>query len=351
MIQNRKLEHLNICNEKDVDYKKSTGFENIEFVHRALCEVNKSDINISTDVFSKKLDSPLFISAITGGHPFAEKINKELAIVAEEFNIGFGLGSQRAGIEHPELASTYTVARQYAPNALLVGNIGAPQMELADSAVDMIDADILAIHLNPLQESIQPGGDLDAKGFIDSIEEISNSVNVPVMVKETGAGISYEDAIALQKAGVSYIDIEGAGGTSWAAVETYRSEDKYLGYEFWDWGIPTAISTAEVCSTVDIPVISSGGIRSGLEAAKAIALGADAVGMALPFLKAAYLGHDNIINLIHNFNESLKLAMFLVGADTFDDLKKVPLVIKGEAKEWLESRGFNTKIYSRRKEF
>ncbi len=351
MIQDRKLEHLNICNEKDVAYKKTTGFENIEFVHRAICEVNKSDIDISTEVFGKKLNSPLFITAITGGHPFAEKINKELAVSAEEFNIGLGLGSQRAGIEHPELSSTYSIARQYAPNALLVGNIGAPQMNLAESAVDMIDADILAIHLNPLQESIQPGGDLDAKGFIDSIGEISNLVDVPVMVKETGAGICAEDARSLEDAGVSFIDIEGAGGTSWAAVETYRAEDKYLGYEFWDWGIPTAISTVEVCSTVDIPVISSGGIRSGLDAAKAIALGADAVGMALPFLKAAYLGHDNIINLINNFNESLKLAMFLVGAETIEDLRNAPLIIKGETKEWLNDRGFNTEIYSRRKNF
>ena len=351
MIQDRKLEHLNICNEKDVAYKKTTGFENIEFVHRALCEVNKSDIDISTEVFGKKLNSPLFITAITGGHPFAEKINKELAVSAEESNIGLGLGSQRAGIEHPELSSTYSVARQYAPNTLLVGNIGAPQMNLAESAVDMIDADILAIHLNPLQESIQPGGDLDAKGFIDSIGEISNLVDVPVMVKETGAGICAEDARSLEDAGVSFIDIEGAGGTSWAAVETYRAEDKYLGYEFWDWGIPTAISTVEVCSTVDIPVISSGGIRSGLDAAKAIALGADAVGMALPFLKAAYLGHDNIINLINNFNESLKLAMFLVGAETIEDLRNAPLIIKGETKEWLNDRGFNTEIYSRRKNF
>ncbi len=351
MIQDRKLEHLNICNEKDVAYNKTTGFENIEFVHRALCEVNKSDIDISTKVFSKKLDSPLFISAITGGHPFSEKINKELALASEESNIGLGLGSQRAGIEHSKLSSTYTVARQYAPNALLVGNIGAPQMKLAESAVDMIDADILAIHLNPLQESIQPGGDLDAKGFIDSIGEISDLVNVPVMVKETGAGICCEDALALQRAGVSFIDVEGAGGTSWAAVETYRAEDKSLGYEFWDWGIPTAVSTVEVCSTVDIPVISSGGIRSGLDAAKAIALGADAVGMALPFLKAAYLGHDSIINLINNFNESLKLAMFLVGAETIEDLRNAPLIIKGETKEWLDNRGFNTESYSRRKNF
>ncbi|AGN17111.1 MULTISPECIES: type 2 isopentenyl-diphosphate Delta-isomerase [Methanobrevibacter] len=348
MIQDRKLEHLSICKNYDVNYKKSTGFEDIELIHRALPEINKADIDISTKAFGKKLDSPLFISAITGGHPFAEKINKELSIAAEENNIALGLGSQRAGIENPELTSTYTVARDYAPNALLLGNIGAPQMKYAEDAVNMLDADILAIHLNPLQESIQPGGDVDARGYVQSISEICDLVDVPVMVKETGAGICAEDAAKLQRAGVDFIDVQGSGGTSWAAVETYRTNDRLLGEAFWDWGIPTAISTVEVCSSVSIPVVSSGGIRTGLDAAKAIALGADAVGMALPFLKAAYKGHDAIVDYVNKFNESLKLAMFLVGARSIKDLKESDLVIRGETKEWLNDRGFNTRKYSRR---
>ena len=346
MISDRKLEHLLICKNYDVNYKKTTGFEDIELIHRALGDINKDEIDISTDVFGKKLESPLFITAITGGHPSAKAINKELAIVAETKKIGLGLGSQRAAIKNPDLIDTYTVVRDYAPNDLLLGNIGAPQIELASDAVDMLDADILAIHLNLLQESIQPEGDVDATGYIDSISEIVKSIDVPVMVKETGTGIAFEEAVALENAGVSFIDVEGAGGTSWAAVETYREDDKYLGELFWDWGIPTAVSTAEVVNSVNIPVISSGGIRSGLDAAKAIALGADAVGMALPALQSAYKGQEELVKLVDRFNESLKIAMFLVGAHNLEELKNSNLIIKGETKDWLESRGFDTKKYA-----
>ena len=317
-------------------------------IHRALPEVNKEEIDISTEVFGKKLESPLFITAITGGHPAAKDINKELATVAEDKQIGLGLGSQRAAIVNPELRDTYDVVREHAPSALVLGNIGAPQSDLAEKAVEILDSDILAIHLNPLQEAIQPEGDLDARGYIDSIAEICKSVKVPVMAKETGTGIASEDAKALQKAGVSFIDVEGAGGTSWAAVETYRAEDRYMGELFWDWGIPTAVSTAEVVNSVDIPVISSGGIRSGLDAAKAIALGADAVGMALPALKGAYEGQDALVQMVERFNESLRIAMFLVGASNIEELKNSSLIIKGETKDWLEARGFDTKSYAKR---
>lgn len=348
MISDRKLEHLLICKNYDVNYKKTTGFEDIELIHRALPEINKEEIDISTEVFGKKLESPLFITAITGGHPSAKNINKELAIIADNKKIGLGLGSQRAAIVNPDLNDTYTVVRDYAPDALLLGNIGAPQIDLAEDAVEMLDADILAIHLNPLQESIQPEGDVNATGIVDSISEIVNSVSVPVMAKETGTGISSEDAIALENAGVSFIDVEGAGGTSWAAVETYRDEDRYLGELFWDWGIPTAVSTVEVVNSVNVPVISSGGIRSGLDAAKAIALGADAVGMALPALQGAYKGQDELVKLVDRFNESLKIAMFLVGAQNLEELKNSNLIIKGETKEWLEARGFDTKKYAKR---
>ena len=349
MISDRKLEHLLICKNYDVNYNdKTTGFEDIELVHRALPEVHKEEIDISTEVFGKKLESPLFITAITGGHPAAKDINKELATVAEDKQIGLGLGSQRAAIVNPELRDTYDVVREYAPSALVLGNIGAPQSDLAEKAVEILDSDILAIHLNPLQEAIQPEGDVDARGYIDSIADICKSVKVPVMAKETGTGISSEDAKTLEKAGVSFIDIEGAGGTSWAAVETYRADDRYMGELFWDWGIPTAVSTAEVVNSVDIPVVSSGGIRSGLDAAKAIALGADAVGMALPALKGAYEGQDALVQMVERFNESLRIAMFLVGASNIEELKNSSLVIKGETKDWLEARGFDTKAYARR---
>ena len=348
MISDRKLEHLLICENYDVEFKnKTTGFEDIELIHNVLPEVNKQDIDLSTSVFGKKLDSPLFITAITGGHPASKKVNKHLAIAAENNNIALGVGSQRAACEHPELEDTYTIIRDNAPSCLLVGNIGAPQLNLAEKAVDILDADILAIHLNPLQESIQPEGDLDARGYTDLISQITDSIKIPVLAKETGCGISAESSEVLVDAGVDFIDIEGAGGTSWAAVETYRADDRYLGEIFWDWGIPTAISTVEVTNAVDVPVISSGGIRTGLEAAKAIALGADAVGMALPFLKN-YNSQEALNKFIERFNDSLRIAMFLVGAENIEELKQSNLVIRGKTREWLNERGINTKIYSRR---
>ena len=348
MISDRKLEHLLICENYDVEFKnKTTGFEDIELIHNVLPEIDKNDIDLSTSVFGKKLDSPLFITAITGGHPAAKEINKQLAIAAENNGIALGVGSQRAACEHPELEDTYTVVRENAPDCLLVGNIGAPQLNLAEKAVEILDADILAIHLNPLQESIQPEGDLDARGYTDLIAQITDSVKIPVLAKETGCGISAESAKILVDAGVDFIDIEGAGGTSWAAVETYRAEDRYLGETFWDWGIPTAISTAEVVNNVNVPVISSGGIRTGLEAAKAIALGADAVGMALPFLKNCS-SQEALNTFVKRFNDSLRIAMFLVGANNIEELKQSNLVIRGKTREWLNERGINTKIYSRR---
>jgi len=358
MISDRKLEHLLLCKHYDVQYKnKNTGFEDIELIHNALPEINKEEIDISTNVFGKKLESPLLITAITGGHPLAFKINKELAIAAESEKIGLGLGSQRAAIENPDLSNTYEVTRENAPNTLLIGNIGAPQLiedsekskKFAQKAIDMVDADILAIHLNVLQESIQPEGDVNAIGYGASIENIKNATDIPIMVKETGTGLAFEEGKTLEKAGVDFIDVAGAGGTSWAAVETYRAEDRYIGELFWDWGIPTAVSTAELSNSVDIPIISSGGIRSGLDAAKAIALGADAVGIALPILKKAFIGHNEIIKFINTFNDSLKIAMFLVGAKNLEELKNSNLIIKGDTKEWLEDRDFNTKNYSRRK--
>ncbi len=348
MISDRKLEHLLICENYDVEFKdKTTGFEDIELIHNVLPEIDKNEIDLSTSVFGKKLDSPLFITAITGGHPAAKEVNRQLAIAAENNGIALGVGSQRAACEHPELADTYTVVRENAPDCLLVGNIGAPQLNLAQKAVEILDADILAIHLNPLQESIQPEGDLDARGYTDLIEKITDTVDIPVLAKETGCGISAESAKTLVEAGVDFIDIEGAGGTSWAAVETYRADDRYLGEIFWDWGIPTAISTVEVTNAVDVPVISSGGIRTGLEAAKAIALGADAVGMALPFLKNS-ASQEALNTFINRFNDSLRIAMFLVGANNIEELKQSNLVIRGKTREWLNERGINTKIYSRR---
>ena len=348
MISDRKLEHLLLCKNCNVEYRKKTGFEEVELVHKALPEVNMGEIDLSIDLLGKKLDSPFIISAITGGHPAAKQINRELARAANILNIGMGVGSQRAAVANPELVSTYAVVREEAPSAFLIGNIGCQQIELAEKSVEMIDADALAVHLNPLQESIQPEGDVDATGHVNAINEMTQNLEIPIIAKETGAGIKAQDAITLEKAGVSAIDIAGAGGTSWAAVETYRAQDRTMGNAFWDWGIPTAASTVEVCQSVNIPVISSGGIRSGLDAAKALALGADAVGIALPLLKEAYSGYQAVVNKINKFNEELSVAMFLVGASNIAELGQSDLVIKGETREWLNERGFKTNIYSRR---
>jgi isopentenyl-diphosphate delta-isomerase len=348
MTSERKLEHLLLCANCDVEYKKSTGFEDIELIHKALPEVNKEEIDISAKLFGKKMDAPLIISAITGGHPAATKVNRELAKAVDKKNIGMGVGSQRAAVENPELVSTYSVVRENAPDAVVIGNIGAPQIQYAEQAAGMIKADALAIHLNTLQEAIQPEGDIDARGYISSIEKASELIDMPIIAKETGAGISKEDAVTLEKAGVSAIDVAGSGGTSWAAVETYRAKDSYMGNLYWDWGIPTAVSTIEVCEAVNLPVISSGGIRNGLEAAKALALGAEAVGIALPLLKDAYMGHEAVIKRIEQFKESLKVAMFLVGASNIKELRKSNLVIRGKTREWLIERGYDTKKYAQR---
>ena len=348
MISDRKLEHLLLCTHSDVEYHKKTGFKDVELVHKALPEINKEEIDLSTSLLGKKMDAPIIITAITGGHPSSIEVNQKLAQAAGNLNIGMGLGSQRAAVENPELTSTYTVAREAAPDALLIGNIGAPQMEQALEASQMMDLDAMAIHLNPLQEAIQPEGDVDSRGYLENIKKTTEEMKIPVIAKETGAGISGDDAKLLENVGVKAIDVAGSGGTSWAAVETYRSPDKDMGELYWDWGIPTVASTVEVSQSVQIPLISSGGIRNGLEAVKALALGADAVGMALPVLKTSYLGEGALEQFFQKFMDQIKVAMFLVGASDLKQLQKTDLVIQGKTREWLTERGYDTKIYARR---
>jgi isopentenyl-diphosphate Delta-isomerase len=348
MISDRKFEHLLLCTHSNVEYHKKTGWEDVELIHKALPEVNKDEIDLSTQLLGKNLGAPLIITAITGGHPASLPINRQLAQVTEKYQLGMGLGSQRAAVENPKLNSTYTVVRDEAPDALVIGNIGTPQIELAQKAAEMMELDAMAVHLNPLQEAIQPHGDVNTEGYLEAIRKTTQHLDLPIMVKETGAGISGEDARLLEKAGVAAIDVAGAGGTSWAAVEAYRSEQKHYGQLYWDWGIPTAISTVEVSQSVNIPIISSGGIRNGIDAAKALALGAEAVGMALPILKAAYKGQEYLEKFLEQFLEELKVAMFLVGARNLEELQKKDVIILGKTREWLEERGYNTKNYARR---
>jgi isopentenyl-diphosphate delta-isomerase len=348
MISDRKFEHLLLCTHSNVEYHKKTGWSDVELIHKALPEVNKEEIDLSTQLLGKKIGAPIIITAITGGHPASLQVNRQLAQAVHKYNLGMGLGSQRAAVENQKLTSTYSVVRDEAPDDLVIGNIGTPQIELAQKAAEMMELDAMAVHLNPLQEAIQPEGDVNSKGYLEAIENTTQHLDLPIMVKETGAGISGEDAWALEKAGAAAIDVAGAGGTSWAAVETYRSEQKHYGELFWDWGIPTAISTIEVSQSVSIPVISSGGIRNGIDAVKALALGAEAVGMALPILKAAYKGQEYLEKFLEQFLEELRVTMFLVGASNLEELRKKDLIITGKTREWLEERSYNTKIYARR---
>jgi isopentenyl-diphosphate delta-isomerase len=352
MIGSRKLDHIRICLEKDVESKIKNGFEDITLVHRALPEINKGDIDLTTKFFGKRINAPIMIAGMTGGHENTEKINKNLALAAQELNIPLGVGSQRTAIEDESLAYTYSIAREAAPDAFLIANVGAVQfsqgygIKEAKKAVGMINANALAIHLNPLHETIQPEGEVDFKGCIKEIKKLSN-LGVPIIVKETGAGIAREEAVLLEKTGVAGIDVGGVGGTSFSAVEHYRQKNN-RGRLFWDWGIPTAISTIECVEYTKLNIIATGGIRNGIEVAKALALGARACGLALPLLSKATKSSEDVITELSKIIEELKIAMFLVGAENIDDLNKCDLIITGKTKEWLENRGVDCKKFANR---
>jgi len=356
----RKIEHLKICATNSVESQNvSAGFEDVTLIHRALPELDMDKLDLSVDFLGKRLQAPFLIASITGGHPDTVQVNASLASAAEELGVGIGVGSQRAAIDDPSQEESFRIVRDKAPDAFIYGNVGAAQIRKygvdgLEKLVEMIDADALAIQLNFVQEAIQPEGDKDATGCLDMIREICSVLNTPVIIKETGAGISREDALLLQKAGVSAIDVGGAGGTSWAGVEVYRAREsgdsisEHLGELFWDFGIPTVASIIE--SRVSLPIIATGGVRTGLDIAKSLALGASAASAALPFVGPALEGKEAVVSVLSRMLAEFRAAMFLCGCANIKDMHNAAVVVTGWTLEYLEQRGFNVKDYAMSRE-
>jgi isopentenyl-diphosphate delta-isomerase len=351
-IPARKADHIDITTGRNVTPEVSAGWSDVHLLHCSLPEIDLDQIDLSVEFLGRRLGAPLVIASMTGGHPRAEEINRLLARVAQELGLAMGVGSQRAAVRRPDLLSTYLVAREAAPDALLIANVGAPQLidQRGEPALTLdqirqlvaeMRADALAIHLNYLQEVVQPEGDTRAAGCLEAIRQVTPNVPVPVIAKETGAGVSRAQARALQGAGVAALDVGGAGGTSFALVEAFRAADRgleraqRLGQTLGAWGIPTAASVAQ-CAGLGMPVIATGGIRSGLDAAKAIALGADLVGIARPLLSAALEGYDALRAYVDEFLATLRVVLFLTGSRTPRDMQTRERVIVGQTAEWLQ---------------
>jgi isopentenyl-diphosphate delta-isomerase len=333
-ISSRKSDHIRISLEQDVDSALTTGLEDYRFVHRALPELDLDEIDMSQELFGRSIQAPILISSMTGGTEEAGKINRVLAEAAEACGIAMGVGSQRAAIEHSELIPTFQI-RSYAPHALLFANLGAVQLNYGYTidecrrAVDMLAADALYLHFNALQEAVQPEGDTRFAGLAARVETICKQLAVPVIAKEVGWGFSKPDVRLLRDAGVAAIDVAGAGGTSWSQVEMHRAKNdsqKRLAAAFINWGVPTAQAILNVRETApNLKVFASGGIRSGMEIAKSLALGADLGGMAGPFLKAAVRSLEETVLTIHEIKREIQVTMFMAGVRNLAALQQVEL--------------------------
>jgi len=346
-IAKRKDDHLDLAARGDVAFKQTTTLlEQLRFVHDALPELAFEELDTSVTVMGKKLRMPLLIAGMTGGTERAQRINRELAALAEERGYAFGLGSQRAMHKDPAATESYAV-REVAPTALVLGNVGVVQAvkmttEEVAALVRSVGADAVCVHLNPAQELIQEEGDRDFRGALDALGRLVKELDVPVVAKETGCGISSSAAHRLRGVGVRHVDVSGAGGTSWVAVETHRAsaERRPLGEAFWEWGIPTAASVAFASGHGFDTIFATGGIATGLDVAKAIALGATAAGFARPVLKALDEGgRDGAARLLERVETELRTAMLLVGARDLNALRRVPRVVLGELGEWLKQVG------------
>ncbi|HET7152430.1 MAG TPA: type 2 isopentenyl-diphosphate Delta-isomerase [Candidatus Kapabacteria bacterium] len=332
----RKKEHVDLVLKNEVGFhSKTTGFEEWDFVHNALPELDFSETDPAQTFLGKKLAAPFIVSCMTGGYAGAKKINRDLAEVCAEFPIAMGIGSQRQAMESDLFHESFKIAREVAPNIPLIGNIGAAQIAKQTSidtirtAVELIRADALAVHLNPAQELLQPEGNPAFKGVLEGIEMLVGKLPIPIIVKEIGAGISAQVAQLLTDTGVKYIDVAGAGGTSWSGVELLRRKSGSVDMSmFWDWGIRTADSIIAVRNVLKKGVvIGSGGITNGLEAAKALALGADMIGAARPMLQELNAhGKKGLQKLIESWIYQLRGAMFLTGSATIAQLQRTPII-------------------------
>ncbi len=333
--ESRKLDHILINLEKDVQFPRlTTGLERYRFTHQALPELNLNDIDTSVKVFEKRLLAPILISSMTGGTDMARAINHNLAQAAQRHGIAMGLGSQRAAIEDAGLADSYTI-RDSAPDILLFANVGAVQLnygyglDQCRRAVDMVDADALILHFNVLQEAVQAEGDIDFAGLLGQVEAVCARLEVPVIAKEVGWGFSTQAVRALAEAGVSAIDVAGAGGTSWSEVEYHRAPSAFharVARSFADWGIPTADAIQFACAAApQLPVFASGGLRDGIDIAKCLALGADLAGLASPFLRAASQSAEAVDELIRELIAQLRVAMLCTASRNITALRQAEL--------------------------
>lgn len=341
-IGQRKRDHLELCLNEDVQFReRKTLLADVRLLHDALPELSADELDISVRLAGKRLRAPLYISGMTGGTPEAVDINRDLAAVAEEEGIAFGFGSQRPLLKDPKQLPSYQV-RDVAPSALVFGNLGLVQAgqystEQIKELIRATGVDALCIHLNPAQEMMQAGGDRDFRNGIATLERLNGELPVPVIVKETGCGISPRAAEKLRAAGIKNLDVAGAGGTSWVGVETRRAEEsrRQMGVEMWDWGVPTAAALIYASRVGGFTLLASGGLRTGTDVVNAIALGATAAGMAQPFLKARHEGgKDGVRALIRRLVEQLRMAMVLTGSQTIYDLQHAPRVIAGELAAW-----------------
>lgn len=338
MLEQRKADHIRINLEEDVGFDRlTTGLERYRFIHQALPELNLAEIDLNTSFFGKPLKSPLLISSMTGGTERAHIINRSLAAAAQEAGIAMGLGSMRAALEDTSLAQSFLVVRPVAPDILLFANLGAVQLNYGYTAdhcrraVEMVEADALFLHFNALQEALQPEGETNFAGLLDKIEAVCKRLKVPVVAKEVGWGFSEDIARRLADVGIAAFDVAGAGGTSWSQVEMYRAASearRRVAATFRDWGIPTAESIQMVRRGAPLlPIVASGGLRNGLEVAKTIALGAHLAGMAGPFLKAAVVSTEAVLETVAVIVAELRTAMFCINAASLDKLRDTPYLV------------------------